>query len=285
MEFGISGEYPVRNRRKISKFRFRSGQAVESMCIVNPWIYSKYSSMWCSNRQSLRFCSKFSAAHKAARPIRNKKTFQKDDVICTINRCNTKHRLLGTIIAIGAGLAYTFRHKYWMPIAHATQLQQLETSNRNQFNFFTDIVEQSAPAVVCIGLRDEQRIQQDEDECLSSGSGFIIYPDGLILTNAHVVLSKPDTTVVVKLYDGRSFDARIETVDQSADLAVVQIKCRDLPTLKLGRSSDLRAGELVMAMGCPMTLENSVTVGVISSVQKTSQDLALEGEFSMLFWE
>lgn len=100
----------------------------------------------------------------------------------------------------------------------------------------------------------------------SNGSGFIVKEDGLILTNAHVVINKPHSRVDVRLKDGREFTGVVETVDTVSDLATVRIPVRGLKTLKLGSSSQLRPGEFVVAIGSPLTLSNSVTAGVVSNL-------------------
>lgn len=156
-------------------------------------------------------------------------------------------------------------------------------SNRSKYNFIADIVEQCAPSVVYIEIVDRRHVDYltNRPMAASNGSGFIIDSNGLILTNAHVVINKPHTEVQVKLHDGRTFDARIEAVDDTSDLATIRIKCKNLPTLKLGKSSDLRAGEWVAALGSPLALANTVTAGVVSSVQRPSKDLGIRGE---IYW-
>uniref|UniRef100_A0A182QEE8 Serine protease HTRA2, mitochondrial n=1 Tax=Anopheles farauti TaxID=69004 RepID=A0A182QEE8_9DIPT len=151
--------------------------------------------------------------------------------------------------------------------------------NRKAYNFIADAVDISAPAVVYIEIRDRQHVDffTREPVPVSNGSGFIIEPDGLILTNAHVVVSKPHTLVTVKLPDGRNFPGKVEHVDPTSDLATVRIQCNNLPTLKLGDSADLRPGEWVVALGSPLTLSNTVTAGVVSSTQRASQELGLRG--------
>lgn len=152
-------------------------------------------------------------------------------------------------------------------------------SNRSRYNFFADVVEQCAPAVVYIEIKDTRRYDYYSGQPLtaSNGSGFIVDSNGLILTNAHVIINKPHTVVVVKLLDGRSFNGVVESVDPTSDLATVRIKCSGLPTMKLGKSSDLRAGEWVVALGSPLALSNTVTSGVVSSTQRASKDLGLQG--------
>uniref|UniRef100_A0A2M4ALR3 Serine protease HTRA2, mitochondrial n=2 Tax=Anopheles triannulatus TaxID=58253 RepID=A0A2M4ALR3_9DIPT len=153
------------------------------------------------------------------------------------------------------------------------------TSRRQELNFIADAVEVSAPAVVYIEIRDTQRVDYYTREPLtvSNGSGFIIEPDGLILTNAHVVVSQPYTVVTVRLQDGRTFPGVVEHVDQRSDLATVRIQCSGLPTLRMGRSSDLRVGEFVIALGSPLALSNTVTAGVVSSTHRASEEIGLRG--------
>jgi HtrA serine peptidase 2 len=100
--------------------------------------------------------------------------------------------------------------------------------------------------------------------------------DGLILTNAHVVINKPRSVVSIRLNDGRTFQGIVEAVDPVSDLATVRVQCKGLTPLKLGTSSDLRAGEWVVALGSPLALSNTVTAGVISA-QRPSQELGLHG--------
>ncbi|XP_058127609.1 serine protease HTRA2, mitochondrial [Anopheles ziemanni] len=153
-------------------------------------------------------------------------------------------------------------------------------SRRKEFNFIADAVELSAPAVVYIEIRDRQHVDffTREPLTVSNGSGFIIDSNGLILTNAHVVISKPHTMVTVRLPDGRTFPGTVEHVDPASDLATVHIQCSNLPTLKLGNSSDLRPGEWVVALGSPLALNNTVTAGVVSSTHRASQELGLRGK-------
>ncbi|HEX8832821.1 MAG TPA: trypsin-like peptidase domain-containing protein, partial [Abditibacteriaceae bacterium] len=96
------------------------------------------------------------------------------------------------------------------------------------------------------------------------GSGMIFRADGLIMTNAHVV-SGADT-VSVKLSDGREFKkAKVLGIDERTDVAVVKIEATNLPTVKLGDSSQVRVGDWAIAVGNPFGLEHTLTVGVISA--------------------
>lgn len=134
------------------------------------------------------------------------------------------------------------------------------------------------------------------DVPISNGSGFLVSPDGLIVTNAHVVANR--RRVRVKLASGEQYDAVVQDVDQVADIATIKIKAkvrvtaagvlpgqlsahplplfqRPLPTLPLGRSSEVRQGEFVVAMGSPFALQNTITSGIVSSAQRGSRELGL----------
>uniref|UniRef100_A0A7N0TGJ2 PDZ domain-containing protein n=1 Tax=Kalanchoe fedtschenkoi TaxID=63787 RepID=A0A7N0TGJ2_KALFE len=118
----------------------------------------------------------------------------------------------------------------------------------------------------------------------SIGSGTIIDPDGTILTCAHVVVDfqgmrlSSKEKVDVTLQDGRTFEGTVENADMHSDIAIVKIKSRTpLPTAKLGSSRMLRPGDWVIAMGCPLSLQNTITAGIVSCVNRKSSDLGLGG--------
>ncbi|MFO1436245.1 MAG: DegQ family serine endoprotease [Gammaproteobacteria bacterium] len=102
------------------------------------------------------------------------------------------------------------------------------------------------------------------------GSGFIISPDGYILTNAHVVADADE--VEVKLTDKREFKAKVIGVDRKSDVAVIRIDAKDLPTLRIGDANALKVGEWVAAIGSPFGLENTVTAGVVSAKSRLLPD-------------
>lgn len=95
------------------------------------------------------------------------------------------------------------------------------------------------------------------------GSGFIVSADGLILTNAHVV--RDAQVVTVKLTDRREYTATVLGSDPKTDVAVLKIDAKDLPTVTMGNSNDLKVGEWVLAIGSPYGFENSVSAGVVSA--------------------
>jgi serine protease Do len=105
-------------------------------------------------------------------------------------------------------------------------------------------------------------------EITSVGSGFVLHPDGYIVTNAHVVLRTVDQKV--KFVDGDEFSARPVAIDTDNDLAVLKIDSPEPhPAMTLGRSNDLMIGETVVAIGNPFRYQHTLTAGVISAVNRT----------------
>ncbi|MES2183934.1 MAG: Do family serine endopeptidase [Pseudomonadota bacterium] len=102
------------------------------------------------------------------------------------------------------------------------------------------------------------------------GSGFIVSPDGLIMTNAHVV--KDASEVTVKLTDRREYRARVLGSDPKTDIAVIKIDAKNLPVVALGSVADLQVGEWVLAIGSPFGFENTVTAGVVSAKGRSLPD-------------
>ncbi|NNG22508.1 Do family serine endopeptidase [Telluria aromaticivorans] len=103
-----------------------------------------------------------------------------------------------------------------------------------------------------------------------AGSGFIVSPDGVILTNAHVVQGADEVTV--KLQDRREFRAKVLGTDPRTDVAVLKIDAKNLPVAPVGKSRSLLAGEWVLAIGSPYGLESTVTAGVVSATGRSLQD-------------
>jgi len=99
------------------------------------------------------------------------------------------------------------------------------------------------------------------------GSGFIVDPDGIVLTNAHVV--KDANEVTVKLTDRREFRAKVLGSDAKTDIAVLKIDAKNLPAVSIGSSERLQVGEWVLAIGSPFGFDNSVTAGVVSAKGRT----------------
>ncbi len=106
------------------------------------------------------------------------------------------------------------------------------------------------------------------------GSGFIIDRDGIVLTNAHVVDRADKVTVILK--DGRSFQGKVQGVDPVTDLAVVKISgSKNLPIAPLGDSDTVKVGDWAIAVGNPFGLDNTVTLGIVSTLKRASASVGM----------
>ena len=128
-------------------------------------------------------------------------------------------------------------------------------------------VDRVAPSVVNIDIKQRVETRRGAREVGGSGSGFIIAPDGFILTNSHVVHNA--RAITVNLSDGRDFPARLIGDDPDTDLAVIRIDASQLPHVRLADSEKLRVGQIVIAIGNPLGFQASVTTGVISALGRS----------------
>lgn len=112
-----------------------------------------------------------------------------------------------------------------------------------------------------------ERIPDDEQQA-SLGSGVIVSPDGYILTNNHVVDAADEIEVV--LADGRKAPAKVVGTDPETDLAVIRIDVKNLPVIVLGKADDARVGDVVLAIGNPFGVGQTVTMGIISAVGRNN---------------
>ncbi|WP_277881772.1 MULTISPECIES: HhoA/HhoB/HtrA family serine endopeptidase [unclassified Phormidium] len=185
-------------------------------------------------------------------------------------------------------------------IASPAEAQSAATAAIGNESFVAAAVRQVGPAVVRIDtektitrqnrdplyedpfLRDffGGMPRQPQEELLrGQGSGFIIDDTGNILTNAHVINGAD--RVVVTLKDGRSFDAVVEGVDEVTDLAVVKIDDGEddvLPIATLGDSDQIEVGDWAIAVGNPLGLDNTVTLGIVSTLKRTSSSVGIPGK-------
>ncbi|RDH92630.1 MAG: serine peptidase [endosymbiont of Seepiophila jonesi] len=160
---------------------------------------------------------------------------------------------------------------------------------------FTDLTTENAPSVVNISTHQQQNIrqqmrrfnipeipddnpfgellkrfldehgnlQEDEVEKQSLGSGFIISPNGYILTNNHVVAEADE--IIVRMHNRREYVARLIGTDERSDVALIKIEATDLPIVKIGSSKELKVGGWVLAIGSPFGFDHSVTAGIVSA--------------------
>ena len=150
---------------------------------------------------------------------------------------------------------------------------------------FASVYEKVAPAVVVIevkrssdvslnglpeGLEFFLRRPDDLPSQTNQGSGFIISPDGYILTNDHVVGDASEEGISVRLKDGRKYPASLIGMDDKSDLAVIKIDAKDLPVVELGDSDAARVGQFAFAIGAPFELPYTFTVGVVSAKGRTN---------------
>ena len=151
------------------------------------------------------------------------------------------------------------------PAAARTAAPELARFNQ----LLADLAEQLKPGLVHIRVRrtaSEEPAEGTEPRRelrRATGSGFIIDPDGVIVTNAHVI--EKAESIQVRLSDGRRFTAKVLGTDSRVDLALLKIDgVSKLPALRLGDSNKLRVGEFVLALGHPFGLEHSVSFGIVS---------------------
>lgn len=102
------------------------------------------------------------------------------------------------------------------------------------------------------------------------GSGFIISNDGYILTNNHVIADAKD--IFVTLVDGKEYKAKVIGADERTDVALIKVEANDLPPLKIGNPGALKKGQWVMAIGSPFGLDSTVTVGIVSAINRDTGD-------------
>jgi serine protease Do len=143
---------------------------------------------------------------------------------------------------------------------------------------FAPVVKRVLPGVVCIEAKDREKRPAGEDTEPGFGSGVLISPTGIILTNNHVV---NDLDIVeVTLHDGRKFTTADIRRDPKSDVALVKLAdAKDLPFLEFGDSDAMEAGDRVLALGAPFGLLGSVSSGIVSAQGRTNLKLNQSEDF------
>ena len=134
-----------------------------------------------------------------------------------------------------------------------------------------DVAERVRPAVVNVSVWGRRRSPR-EDPPSGNGSGVIIAPDGLVVTNNHVV--EGSRRVELTFSDGETADAELIGTDAASDLAVLRAHANGLPVAEFGDASELRVGQLVIAIGSPFGFQSSVTAGVTSALGRSMRSTA-----------
>lgn len=187
-------------------------------------------------------------------------------------------------------------HVFWLAILLSASFAGSSLA-ANALPDFTRLVEENAPAVVNISTTQHIRAHEGgtgpdyqlpenspfnelfrhffedrsgapiERDSQSLGSGFIVSEDGYILTNYHVV-DKADE-INVHLSNRKTFEAKVIGVDEATDIALIKVDEKGLPTVKVGRSSQLKIGEWVLAIGSPFGFDHTVTAGIVSAMRRS----------------
>ncbi len=215
-----------------------------------------------------------------------------------------------SIFALGGGLGFfwssrnfektpTIEQAQVYPTAIPTQANPLSSSNNQNINFIATAVQKVGPAVVRIDASRQvssalpenfkhplfRRFFGDSEGNKSpsgspsdrvergTGSGFIIGSDGRLITNAHVVNGAEEVQVTLK--DGTSYEGKVLGTDSFTDVAVIKIEATDLPTVSLGNAENLTPGEWAIAIGNPLGLDNTVTVGIVSALGRSSSQVGV----------
>jgi Do/DeqQ family serine protease len=173
------------------------------------------------------------------------------------------------------------------PSYSASQPQRSTPRSTPAIHSYADVVDKTTPAVITIrsarrvrapqqfpflddpmfeqffGRRNAPRGEQPRQQQLGLGSGVIVSSDGYTLTNHHVIDGAEEITV--EMPNRQTYQADLVGSDPPSDLAVLKIHARDLPTLQLGNSDDVRVGDLALAIGNPLGIGQTVTMGIISA--------------------
>lgn len=216
-----------------------------------------------------------------------------------------KRSAMAGVLALAIGGSYLAGARHYdthlVEPAQAAPMMPAEAAAKTGVPDFSGLAETYSPAVVNISAKHEGKAsargqsqqqlpvspddpfyqffkhfygdaphQQDDAPSTSLGSGFVVSPDGYILTNAHVV--EGANVVTVKLTDKREFRAKVVGVDKPTDVAVLKIDAKNLPIVKIGDPGRSKVGQWVVAIGSPYGFINTVTSGIISAKSRSLPD-------------
>ena len=199
--------------------------------------------------------------------------------------------ILGLAVATGLTVAAPLMQQFG-PIGTALAEQKVVPPTREAAQYsFAPIVRKAAPAVVNVYVRSrvqafnspfaddpifrrlfgDQFGQPSERVQSSLGSGVIIDPDGIVVTNTHVVKGRGETEIRIALSDKREFDAKVISQDEKTDIAVLKIEgaSEKFPVLEFEDSDNLEVGDLVLAIGNPFGVGQTVTSGIVSALARS----------------
>ncbi len=144
-------------------------------------------------------------------------------------------------------------------------ISEADAAKERPAGSIADIAHRVAPAVVSL------EVFKPGADAGQQGSGVVIDPQGYVLTNEHVIsaaTADSATKVTAVFFDGRRVEAKVVGSDAKTDLAVVKVNVQNLTALQVGKSSDLAVGDSVIAVGSPLALQNSVTAGIVSALNR-----------------
>lgn len=210
---------------------------------------------------------------------------------CSCQAARLLAMLLSVLIIMGI---YSASPTQASPTLSSLQLAQ-KTSTSTHHSFVADAVRKVGQAVVLIDTErtisrridpffddpffrrffgDDFLFQPPQERHLrGQGSGFIVESNGIILTNSHVVNNADRVTVILR--DGRTFEGKVLGADPVTDLAVVKIEGENFPTVTLGDSSQIEVGDWAIAVGNPLGLDNTVTLGIVSTLNRSSAQVGI----------
>lgn len=219
-----------------------------------------------------------------------------------LNQSFRQWSLYTSLLVVGGCLGF-LGHAYWVQRQLNLSLQSYDefygggavvtNPRQSSVNFIAQAVQEVGSTVVRIDATKDYHSQEmssplfkkffEFDQDLPSfedneleqgtGSGFILSSDGQLVTNAHVV--EGSSTVKVTLKDGQVFEGKVMGVDELTDIAVVKINAKNLPTAKLGNAEKLIPGEWAIAIGNPLGFDNTVTIGIISALDRPSAQVGI----------